>query len=205
MTAAALSGFAVGAAVGSIPFAWLLHRMATGRDLRGEGSGNPGATNLERVDGKAWGTAALALDAGKGAAAVLIAGRLAGDAAGAPAALGAVLGHVFSPWLMGRGGKGVATAAGAYAVLAPLATAAAFAVFALALAVTRFVSLGSVLGALALPIAVGLLGPDRRTAVAAGAIAALITWRHRGNFARMRAGTEPRLSRRQPGGGGASR
>jgi len=202
---AALGGLAVGAAVGSIPFAWLLHRMATGRDLRSEGSGNPGATNLERSDGKAWGAAALSLDAGKGAAAVLLALQLAGADTGAPAALGAVLGHVFSPWLMGRGGKCVATAAGAYAVLAPAATAAAWAVFALAVVMTRFVSLGSVLGAVALPIAVVLLGPNARTAAAAGAIAALIAWRHRGNFARMRAGTEPRLRRRQLGGGGASR
>jgi glycerol-3-phosphate acyltransferase PlsY len=205
VTTAALGGLAIGAAAGSIPFAWLLHRIATGRDLRSEGSGNPGATNLERADGKAWGAVALALDAGKGAAAVVIASRLAGEVACVPAALGAVMGHAFSPWLMGRGGKGVATAAGAYAVLAPPATAAALAVFVLAVAVTRFVSLGSVLGAVALPIAVSLLGPGGRAAAAAGAIAVLIAWRHRGNFARMRAGTEPRLIRRQPAGGGASR
>ena len=205
MTPAALLGLAVGVAVGSVPFAWILHRIATGRDLRGEGSGNPGATNLERVDGTAWGAGALALDAGKGAAAVLIAARLAGDAACAPAALGAVLGHAFSPWLMGRGGKGVATAAGAYIVLAPSATAAAVAVFALVVAFTRLVSLGSVLGAIALPAAVHFLGPRGSATTAATAIAVVIAWRHRGNFARMRAGTEPRLGRREPGGGGASR
>jgi glycerol-3-phosphate acyltransferase PlsY len=205
VTTAAIAGLAVGAVAGSVPFAWLLHRVATGRDLRAEGSGNPGATNLERSDGRAWGAAAIALDGGKGAAAVMIALQIAGEAACAPAALGAVLGHVFSPWLLGRGGKGVATAAGAFAVLAPAATAVAVAVFALAVAITRFVSLGSVLGAVALPIAVFSLGPDERTAGVAAAIAALIAWRHRANFARMRAGTEPRLSRRQPGGGGATR
>ena len=202
---AALSGILVGAAIGSIPFAWLLHRIATGRDLRGEGSGNPGATNVERVDGMAWGAAALALDAGKGSVAVLVAARLAGEAACVPAALGAVFGHVFTPWLSGRGGKGVATAAGAYAVLAPAATGAAFFVFALVVAVTRFVSLGSVLGAAALPIALSLVGPGRRATIAAAAIGLVIAWRHRGNFARMRAGTEPRLRRRAPGRGGASR
>ena len=202
---AALSGLLVGAAIGSIPFAWLLHRIATGRDLRGEGSGNPGATNVERVDGMAWGAAALALDSGKGAVAVLVAARLAGEAACVPAALGAVFGHVFTPWLSGRGGKGVATAAGAYAVLAPAATGAAFFVFALVVAVTRFVSLGSVLGAAALPIAVSLLSPGGRATIAAAAIAGLVAWRHRGNFARMRAGTEPRLGRRAPGRRGASR
>jgi acyl phosphate:glycerol-3-phosphate acyltransferase len=205
MTPAALGGMTVGVAAGSIPFAWLLHRMATGRDLRSEGSGNPGATNLERSAGRAWGTAALALDAGKGAAAVLMALQLAGEEACAPAALGAVLGHVFSPWLMGRGGKGVATAAGAFAVLAPLATTAAVAVFALAVAFTRVVSLASVLGAAALPIAVVFLGPSGSAAGVAAVVGALIAWRHRENFARMRAGTEPRLRRRQPGGGGASR
>jgi glycerol-3-phosphate acyltransferase PlsY len=196
---------AIGAAAGSVPFAWLLHRIATGRDLRGEGSGNPGATNLERADGKAWGAAALALDAGKGAAAVLLAEHLAGEVACAPAALGAVLGHVFSPWLMGRGGKGVATAAGAYLVLAPAATASAVAVFAVVVAATRLVSLGSVLGAAALPFGVLLLGPGARAAAAATAIGLLIAWRHRGNFARMRAGSEPRVGRRAPGRRGASR
>ncbi len=202
---ATIFGLALGAAIGSIPFAWLLHRIATGGDLRSEGSGNPGATNLERVDGTALGLAALALDAGKGAVAVLLALRLGGEVSCVPAALGAVFGHAFSPWLLGRGGKGVATAAGAYAVLAPAATALAFAVFALALIVTRFVSLGSVLGAAALPVAVLLFGPGERAAAAATAIGLLIAWRHRANFARMRAGTEPRAFSRAPGRGGAPR
>jgi len=202
---AALAGLLVGAAIGSIPFAWLMHRTVTGRDLRDEGSGNPGATNVKRLDGMAWGALALALDAGKGALAVLAATRFAGENACVPAALGAVFGHVFTPWLRGRGGKGVATAAGAYAVLAPAATGVAFFVFALVVAVTRFVSLGSVLGAAALPIALSLVGPGRRATIAAAAIGLVIAWRHRGNFARMRAGTEPRLRRRAPGRGGASR
>ena len=201
---AALPGLFAGAAVGSIPFSWLLHRIATGGDLLGEGSGNPGATNVKRLDGLAWGASALAFDAGKGALAVLAAARLFGDAACVPAALGAVLGHVFTPWLRGRGGKGVATAAGAYAVLAPAATGVAFLVFAVAVAVTRYASLGSVLGAAALPIAVSLLGPGGRATSAAAAIAAIVAWRHRGNFARMRAGTEPRLGRGAPGRRGAS-
>jgi len=200
-----LTGLAVGGAIGSVPFAWLLYRLATGGDLRDEGSGNPGATNLNRAAGLAWGTAALALDAGKGALAVLVAPLLAGDAASIPAALGAVLGHVFTPWLSGRGGKGVATAAGAFVVLAPAATAVAIAVFTIAAFVTRMVSLSSVLAAIALPIAVALLGPGARAAGAAVAIGALIAWRHRGNFERMRAGTEPRLGGRASGRGGAAR
>ena len=204
MTVAAF-GFALGAAIGSIPFAFWLHLVATGRDLRVEGSGNPGATNLARAAGMIWGAAALALDAGKGAAAVLVAARYAGDAASVPAALGAVLGHVFTPWLLGRGGKGVATAAGAYAVIAPAATGAAVLVFALVASVTGLVSLGSVLAAAALPIAVFFVGPGGRTTIAAAAIALVIAWRHRANFARMRAGTEPRLRRRAARRGGASR
>jgi len=204
VTAAAL-GLLVGAAIGSIPFAWWLHLLATGRDLRIEGSGNPGATNLARTAGMVWGATALALDAGKGAAGVLVALRFAGDAAGVPAALGAVLGHVFTPWLLGRGGKGVATAAGAFAVLAPAATGAACVVFALIVAVTRYVSLGSVMGAAALPIAVFIVGPGGGAAIAAAAIAVVIAWRHRGNFARMRAGTEPRLRGLPVRRGGASR
>lgn len=201
----ALSGMAIGVLAGSIPFAWLIHRLVTGRDLRGEGSGNPGAANVLRSDGKAWGLAALLLDAGKGAAAVWIAAVAAGEAGRIPAALGAVVGHIVSPWLRGRGGKGVATAAGAYAVLAPAATAAAFAVFALVVAATRFVSLGSVLGAASLSVAVYFVGPGGRAAAAAAVIGLLIAWRHRGNFARMRAGTEPRVGRGVPGRGGGAR
>jgi glycerol-3-phosphate acyltransferase PlsY len=202
---APLAGMTLGAAVGSIPFAWLLYRFATGRDLSDEGSGNPGATNLERNLGLAWGAAALALDAGKGAVAVLLARQWVGEGAAVPAVLGAVVGHVFTPWLAGRGGKGVATAAGAYAVLAPNATAASFAVFAAVVVVTRFVSAGSVLGAATLPFAVAFLGPGGRAVPAAAAIGALIAWRHRANFARMRAGTEPRLGRRASGRGSAAR
>lgn len=202
---AALTGLSVGGAIGSIPFAWLLHRIATGRDLRDEGSGNPGATNVERSDGMAWGAGALALDAGKGALAVWAATRLAGEAAGVFAALAAVLGHVFTPWLSGRGGKGVATAAGAYAMLAPAALGVATFVFVLVVAVTRFVSLGSVLGAVALPIAVSIVGPGGRATIGALCIGLVIAWRHRGNFARMRLGTEPRFRRRAPDRGEALR
>jgi glycerol-3-phosphate acyltransferase PlsY len=127
----ALAGLAIGAAAGSVPFAWVLYRAVTGRDLREEGSGNPGTTNLARRAGTLWGAAALALDAGKGAAAVLLAEAYAGGGAALAAAVGAVIGHVYSPWLLGRGGKGVAPAAGAFAVVAPAATAVAASIFAI--------------------------------------------------------------------------
>jgi glycerol-3-phosphate acyltransferase PlsY len=162
-------------------------------DLRSEGSGNPGSTNVYRAIGPAWGAFALALDAGKGAIAVWLVVRFAGGAGAAGAAVGSVLGHVYTPWLSGRGGKGVAPAAGAFLVLAPGATAAAAAVFLATLALTRFVSLGSVLGAITLPVAIAAFGPGWAAAVAAAVVAAVIAWRHRENFARMRAGTEPRV------------
>jgi glycerol-3-phosphate acyltransferase PlsY len=202
---AALWGLTIGFAAGSVPFAWLLHLGSTGRDLRREGSGNPGTTNLGRADGMAWGALALALDAGKAALAVLIAARAAGTEASVPAAAGAVLGHVFSPWLSFRGGRGVAPAAGGLFVVAPAAAAIALIVFLAALATTRFVSLSSVLGALSLAIALAALGPDRRAAAVAAGIALLIAWRHRENFARMRAGTEPRVGEHTPPQRGARR
>lgn len=192
----ALAGFAIGALAGSVPFAWVVHRALTGRDLRDEGSGNPGATNLSRTAGLGWGLVGLALDAGKGAAAVLVASRLVGDPAAVPAAVGAVAAHVFSPWLSGRGGKGVATAAGAYAVLAPVAAAAAVVAFALVVAKTRWVAAGSAAAAAVLPVAAFVIGPGGSGALSALLVAALIAWRHRENFARMRAGTEPRLGSR---------
>jgi glycerol-3-phosphate acyltransferase PlsY len=186
-------GFLLGAAVGSVPFAWLVHRLATGRDLRAEGSGNPGAANVQRTIGVGWGAVAAALDVGKGALAVWLAVRWVGAAGGVAAAVGAVVGHIVSPWLGGRGGRGVAPAAGAFAVLAPAATGLAAMVFALAVAATRWVSLGSLLAAAVLPAAILLMGPGRKAAVAAAAVALAIAWRHRGNFERMRAGTEPRV------------
>ena len=195
-----LAGLAIGAIAGSIPFSWLLYRLRTGGDLRREGSGNPGATNLLRSAGIGWGLLGLALDSGKGAAAVLLASPLGGEPAAVAAAVGAVVAHVYSPWLGGAGGKGVATAAGAFAVLAPVADAAAALVFVIVVAATRLVALGSVAGAGTLVIAAFLSGPSRIVAAVSLAIAALIAWRHRENFARMRAGIEPRL-----GGRGDSR
>jgi len=129
---------------------------------------------------------------------VWLAGRVAGERAGAFAALGAVLGHVLTPWLSGRGGKGVATAAGAFAVLAPVSAAVAFGVFAAVVFATRYVSLASVVSAAVLPWAAASLTPSGGRVPAALAVALLIAWRHRENFARMRAGTEPRAGDRTP-------
>jgi glycerol-3-phosphate acyltransferase PlsY len=200
-----LLGALCGAALGSVPFAWLVHRAVTGRDLRREGSGNPGAANVQRSTGTVWGIVAVALDAGKAALAVELARRIGGMPAAIAAAAAAVVFHVASPWLAGRGGKGVAPAAGAFAMLAPIPTAAAVAAFGTVLTMTRFVSLASVGAAVILPIALAVAGAGAAMTVTALGVALLIAWRHRENFARMRRGTEPRARWSARGrGGGAS-
>lgn len=196
----ALAGLALGVALGAIPVSWVVHRALSGGDLRDVGSGNPGATNAWRAGGPAAGGLSLVGDLAKGAAAVALARALMGGAAAAAAALGAPLGHAFSPWLRLRGGKGVAAAMGAFLVAAPLAALAALVTFGATLGATRWVSAGSVAGALALPIAVAATGGNRYVVAAAVATAILIVWRHRPNFARMRRGTEPRI-----GSGGSRR
>lgn len=181
--------------LGSIPFSFLVARAFGVADVRRVGSGNVGATNVLRSAGPVAGILAFLLDALKGAGAALAAERLGagGVAAGALAAAAAVLGHMYPPWLSFHGGKGVATGAGAFLPLAPGATAAALVVFALTLGITRYVSLGSILGALALPAAVYWLGGPPVVTIAAAGLGVLIAVKHRGNLSRIVAGTEPRL------------
>ncbi len=180
--------------LGSIPFAWIVARIAGTSDLRRVGSGNVGATNVLRTSGVAAGIVALALDVAKGVGAVALARWAAvGDEAAAAAGLLAVVGHVFPVWLGGRGGKGVATAAGVFVVLAPVALGVAVAVFAGVVLVTRYSSLGSLLATLTLVAAVAFGEHARATLVVAIAIATLIVLRHSGNLARLRAGTELRF------------
>ena len=192
-----LAAAGVGSVVGSVPFAAIVHRARRGGDVREVGSGNPGAANVYRESGPAWGVLVLALDAGKGALAVVLSQWYLGEQVGGAAAIGAVLGHSLSPWLRFRGGRGVATALGAFGVLAPAATAASVAAFAIVVLATRWISLGSVLGAAVLPVACAWTS-GLRIALPAAAAAAWIAWRHRPNFERMRGGTEPRF-----GSGGA--
>ena len=189
--------------VGSIPFAYLLSRRR-GVDLRRVGSGNVGASNVLRTSGVRAAVLAMVLDGVKGAAAVLLAQRLAGGAAVPVAAgLASVVGHVYPVWLRFRGGKGVATAAGAFAVLTPMALGVAGGVFLLAVWVTRYISVGSLAGATALA-ATAAIG-DAPVVVAAGAslVLALILFRHRANVRRLLAGTERRVGQRllEPGRG----
>jgi len=182
--------------LGSIPFSQLVARLR-GIDLRSVGSGNIGATNLARALGYGAGALGLLLDVLKGAAAVALARALPGEAS-TPAiqSLAAVLsvaGHAFTPWLGFRGGKGVATGAGAFAVLAPWATLVSALVFAVVVSLGRMVSLASVLAAAALPVAAFFLGAPRATIAAAAAVAALVVARHRENLVRLIRGTENRL------------
>ncbi len=188
-----LIGLVAGALLGAVPVSWIVHRVATGRDLRRAGSGNPGATNAWRDGGARVGALGLAGDVLKGSIAVLAARRLGGEPAAA--AFAAPLAHAFTPWLGFRGGKGAATALGSFLVASPVAALAALIAFGVATAATGWVSLGSVAGAIVLPIAI-LAGPrDGPLTAAAAATAALVVWRHRSNFARMLDGSEPRIVR----------
>jgi glycerol-3-phosphate acyltransferase PlsY len=180
--------------LGSIPFAVIVTRWRRGIDVRRVGSGNPGAANVWRSVGPLLGLSVLVLDCTKGAAAVIMA-RVAGLGADvqALAGLAAIAGHVWPVWLKFRGGKGVATAAGVFTVLMPWAMAVATLVFVSTVALTRYVSLASLLGAWALTIAAAVLSLPWTLVAAAAAAAVVVTGRHRENIARLRRGTEPRV------------
>jgi glycerol-3-phosphate acyltransferase PlsY len=180
--------------LGSVPFALLLAR---GDDVRRIGSGNVGAANVLRASGVRAGVLVAILDIAKGAASVVLAMRLSTDGnAPAAAGLAAILGHIYPVWLRFRGGKGVATACGVFTVLTPLAALPAFAVFIATAWATRYVSLGSVLATIVLPPVAYATGYSATTLTAACAASVLILFRHRGNLARLRAGTERRLGAR---------
>ncbi len=184
--------------LGSIPFSYLVARKWGVEDVRRVGSGNVGATNVMRSAGKLPGLVAFGLDFAKGTAASLVALRVASSEGSLPAlaAATAVIGHMHSVWIGLKGGKGVATGAGAFLPLVPAATAIALGVFAMTLAVTRYVSLGSVLGTLSLALAAFLLGAPLGVVLSATLVGVLIVWKHRGNLERIRSGAENRLGRK---------
>ena len=221
MTKLTLIIVAVSYLLGSIPFGYLLVRIFRGQDVRQTGSGNIGATNVARTGSKGLAIATLLLDALKGYAAVAFALWLAGshrlegavptgvnDQAAPPiadhtllllaalAALCAILGHMFTVWLRFKGGKGVATAVGAFAALAPRAMVIALVVFVIVVALTRYISLGSMVAAAAFPLLVWWLNPAERTTgpilLLIGASSLLIILRHKDNIRRLLAGTENR-------------
>ena len=184
--------------LGSISFAVLLVRATTGRDIRAEGSGNAGATNVLRAHGRKLALLVALLDVAKGAAAVLLMRLVTADPRWAAAAgFAAILGHVFPVFYGFRGGKGVATAVGAFLVLSPLALLVCFAVFLAIVAVTRYVSLGSVVSLALLPPVAGLFFHASRAVVtAAGLTAILILVKHLPNLKRLARGEERKLGRR---------
>ena len=187
--------------LGSIPFGYLLVRVFRGQDVRHTGSGNIGATNVARTGSKGLALATLVLDALKGAVAYDASPQMIDSRTiflfAAVAAFCALLGHMFPVWLRFRGGKGVATAAGALMALAPKCLLLSILLFAIVFALTRYVSLGSIMAAAAFPWLVLWLNlVERKTApilLVITASSALIIVRHKDNIRRLLAGTEDRF------------
>jgi acyl phosphate:glycerol-3-phosphate acyltransferase len=180
--------------IGSIPFGYLIVRGKIGADIRQTGSGGTGATNVSRRAGKTAGVVTLVLDALKGSAAVFIARAVSGnDWVVAAAAVAVLVGHIFPVWLGFRGGKGVATGAGVFLVLAPVVLLCAGVLFLAIVFFTRYVSLGSVIAAAAIPWFVWWLSDSRALLTAAVAGALLIIFAHRENIARLAHGTESQI------------
>ncbi|HEU4935231.1 MAG TPA: glycerol-3-phosphate 1-O-acyltransferase PlsY [Vicinamibacterales bacterium] len=186
----------LGYLAGSVPFAFLLARRA-GIDVRVAGSGNVGAANVLRTAGTWRAVTVMSLDVAKGAAAVLIANLVAGGV-GIAALTGAaaIVGHIYPVWLRFHGGKGVAVAAGVFSILSPVATSIAAALFLVIVWLTRYVSLGSIAAALALPPVAWWWGAPRAVVLTAAGSGALILFRHRANFRRLRLGTERQMGSR---------
>jgi len=186
--------------LGSIPFGLLFAWLFSGPDVRAAGSGNIGAANVARVVGKSAGILTLIFDAGKGSAAVWLAARYSEENAAwmMIAGIAALAGHCFPVWLKFRGGKGVATAAGVFLILSPLATLGAVLLFLAIVCSWRYVSLGSISAATAMPLLIYFLwapGHAPPLPVSFGTLlaAVLIVWNHRANIQRLVAGEEPRF------------
>ena len=204
--------------LGSIPFGYILVRVFTGADVRAQGSGNIGATNVARNFEKMPGIVALLLDIAKGYVAVALARWIvarpewpyAADGAHttplysmsfwiALAALIAVLAHMYPVWLRFHGGKGVATAAGAFLALDPIAIAAGMLVFLIVILATRFVSLASILSAASIPVFLRfLVHAPFWTIIISTVIAVAIILKHHSNIARLARGSERRIGERNP-------
>jgi glycerol-3-phosphate acyltransferase PlsY len=181
--------------LGSIPFGYLLVRWQRGIDVRRTGSGSIGATNVMRNLGIAGFVATFLLDFVKGAAAVLVASRLtsADPRWVATAAVASIAGHCFPVWLKFRGGKGVATAAGVFTALAPLQVGIVVGVFAVVVGLSRYVSLGSIIAAMAFPVLLYFqTHPPLPIVLGAAGSAAIIILRHQANIRRLMNGTENR-------------
>lgn len=205
--------------LGSIPFGFIAAKVK-GIDIRTVGSGNIGATNAMRVLGKPIGITVLLLDAAKGFVAVKFIPPLIWDW-GAPhdsglflyfhelsvehqmkffvlAGVLAVLGHNYTCWLKFKGGKGIATTAGVYLALAPWALLVALVIFILAIVFTKYVSVGSILGAIALPTTVWVMSPNNLLlGIVTTGLGALAIYKHKSNIQRLMAGTENPLGQKK--------
>jgi glycerol-3-phosphate acyltransferase PlsY len=196
--------------LGSIPFGYLAGRLG-GIDIQQAGSGNVGATNVVRVLGKRYGYPVFALDVLKGFGAVKISMLMAPgrppewnspEIFGILAAMSSVLGHLYPPWLRFKGGKGVATSAGALLALTPIATLIGVAIWVIVFCLTGYVSLASVIAAVVLPIVILVVSWNDQNKVkplvySSVCVAAVVIWRHRSNLSRLIRGTEPRFTRKR--------
>jgi glycerol-3-phosphate acyltransferase PlsY len=189
--------------IGSIPSAYLWVRIKTGQDIRTMGSGNVGATNVFRSVGRLDGIGVLVLDALKGILGVVLGGAVWNPVLTTPAAdpqiigfglgIAAILGHVFTPWLKFKGGKGVATGAGVALAVYPTPFFLAFVVWSVLLKTTRYMSVASISAAYAFAAATAWIVPNKVHALVALAAAVFITWTHRANIDRLRKGSETKL------------
>jgi len=194
---------AVAYLIGSIPSGYLIVRATEGEDVREKGSGGTGATNVSRSAGKGAGILTLILDVIKGVFVVFLAGILSdglfpfADWTIAFAGVLAILGHIFPVWLRFRGGKGVATALGVFLMLEPIVVVIALVVFAITFALTRYVSLASLVAISSITIAIlalTLFDPfELPNAIAALLSAGLVIFAHRANIQRLIAGSEPKF------------
>jgi glycerol-3-phosphate acyltransferase PlsY len=192
--------------LGALPTSYIAGRLSRGIDLREHGSRNLGATNVYRVLGWSWAIPVALVDIAKGAVPVLLGERWADGPTWLPVALGvaAVVGHMFSPFVGFKGGKGVATAGGMFLALVPLAVLVAFVVWGAALWATGYVSVASLAAAASFPLWVRLTAPDAASAFwAAVVLSVLIFVSHRANIVRLIAGTENRFRTRRGAGGPA--
>jgi glycerol-3-phosphate acyltransferase PlsY len=206
VTLAALPWFLASYLVGAFPTSYVAGKVFKGIDLREHGSRNLGATNVYRVLGWKFGVPVAIVDIFKGTLPVVVFAPHVSDSTVVAMLVGAmaVLGHVFSVFVGGKGGKGVATSAGVMLGLAPAAVGICMLIWLVLVRMTGYVSLGSMLGAVALPIGIQILHPDRRELVLPSAVlAVLIVFLHRANIKRLLNGTENRVGHRAAPGAAA--
>ncbi len=193
----AVLAIAVGYVLGSIPASYLLARWLAGVDLRNVGSGNVGASNVLRVAGPGAYVAAMLLDVGKGAGAVLLARFFgAGGVVQALAGVAAVMGHMIPFWLRFKGGKGVATTVGVFGALTPLATLCVGVLWVAVVLLTRYASVASLAAVGALPFVLLVVHSTARPELLLLSLVLLVAvvYRHRSNLVRLRAGQERKLT-----------